>query len=192
MQIVSPTLSFQSGTYLGYSSLSGPCTKTATLAQQQMKRHLLIVFFPLYPFLIKIIAFPSSTKITYYRHSLVSNIAYIFAVFYLYKLVRIDFEKEDALRTIIYFLHIPDSLFPACCIYGKSFSGSDTSELLLCEKRQVGTVGSNRMLAAATTRITGIILLPSAGNRVLISNENTKRRNIRKDVLWILVIALGS
>ncbi|NIP31808.1 MAG: hypothetical protein GTO02_20035, partial [Candidatus Dadabacteria bacterium] len=90
---------------------------------------------------------------------IVSNIAYGFAVFYLYKLVLLDFEWDDALRTVIYFTIFPtayflhaaytESLFLALTI--ASFYYARNDKWALC-----GVIG----MLAALTRITGILLLP--------------------------------
>jgi len=150
-------------------------------------RHLFIVFFPFYPFLIKIIALVVQNYLL--SALLVSNIAYIFAVFYLYKLVRIDFEKEDALRTIIYFSIFPTAYFLHAAYTESLFLALTIASFYYARKDKWALSGVIGMLAA-TTRITGIILLPILVIEYL-SQREYKKENIRKDILWILVIALG-
>jgi len=73
------------------------------------ERHLLIAFFPLFPLITKLFSFVFQNYLL--SGLIVSNIAYGFAVFYLYKLVRLDFERSDALRTAIYFSIFPTAYF---------------------------------------------------------------------------------
>jgi len=151
------------------------------------ERHILIAFFPLYPFLIKILALVLQNYLL--SALLVSNIAYIFAVFYLYKLVRIDFEKEDALRSIIYFSIFPTAYFLHAAYTESLFLALTIASFYYARKDRWALSGVIGMLAA-TTRITGIILLPVLVIEYL-SQREYKKENIRKDILWILVIALG-
>jgi len=151
------------------------------------ERHLLIAFFPLYPFLIKI---PALVLQNYLLSALlVSNIAYIFAVFYLYKLVLLDFEKEDALRSIIYFSIFPTAYFLHAAYTESLFLALTIASFYYARKDRWALSGVIGMLAA-TTRITGIILLPVLVIEYL-SQRQYKKENIRKDILWILIIALG-
>ena len=151
------------------------------------ERHLLIAFFPLYPFLIKILALVLQNYLL--SALLVSNIAYIFAVFYLYKLVRIDFEKEDALRSIIYFSIFPTAYFLHAA-YTESLFLALTIASFYYERKDRWALSGVIGMLADTTRITGIILLPVLVIEYL-SQREYKKENIRKDILWILVIALG-
>jgi len=151
------------------------------------ERHLLIVFFPLFPLLTKLFSFIFQNYLL--SGLIVSNIAYGFAVFYLYKLVRLDFEQDDALRTVIYFTIFPtayflhaaytESLFLALTI--ASFYYARNDRWALC-----GVIG----MLAAMTRITGILLLPVLLVEYLHQRE-FKKENIKKDILWIFVIGFG-
>jgi Gpi18-like mannosyltransferase len=151
------------------------------------EKHLLIVFFPLYPFLIKIFSLVFQDHLL--SALLISNIAYIFAVFYLYKLVHIDFEKEDALRSIIYFSIFPTAYFLHAAYTESLFLALTLASFYYARKDRWALSGVIGMLAAAT-RITGIILLPVLVIEYL-SQREYKKENIRKDILWILVIAIG-
>ena len=151
------------------------------------ERHLFIVFFPFYPFLIKIIALVLQNYLL--SALLVSNIAYIFAVFYLYKLVLLDFKSEDALRSIIYLSIFPTAYFLHAAYTESLFLALTIASFYYARKDKWALSGTLGMLAA-TTRITGIILLPVLVIEYL-SQRQYKKENIRKDILWILVIALG-
>ncbi len=55
-----------------------------------------IVFFPFYPFMVKLFALIFRNYML--SAVIVSNIAYAFAAFYLYKLILLDYPEEIALR----------------------------------------------------------------------------------------------
>jgi hypothetical protein len=65
-----------------------------------------IVFFPLYPLLVHIFTYVFREPLL--AALCIGNAAYIFSVFYLYRLTLLDFEENIAFRAILYF-----SLFPS-------------------------------------------------------------------------------
>src|ERR1700756_1277649 len=69
------------------------------------ERYLFIVFFPLYPLLIRLFALSSKNYVL--SALIVSNLAYCVSAFYLYRLTLLDYPKEIALRATFYF-----SIFP--------------------------------------------------------------------------------
>lgn len=73
------------------------------------ERYLLIAFFLLYPLIIKIFSFVFQNYLL--SSLIVSNIGFAVAAYYLYKLVRTDFESSDALRSVIYFSVFPTTYF---------------------------------------------------------------------------------
>jgi Gpi18-like mannosyltransferase len=150
-------------------------------------RHLMIVFFPLYPFLIKVLTFVLQNYLL--SALIISNVAYIFAVFYLYKLVLLDFDKDDALRTVIYFSIFPTAYFLHAAYTESLFLALTIASFYYARKDKWAFSGVLGMLAAMT-RITGIMLLPIMLIEYLHQRE-FKKENIRKDILWIFVIGIG-
>jgi 4-amino-4-deoxy-L-arabinose transferase-like glycosyltransferase len=63
------------------------------------------VFLPFYPLLIKLFALIFKNYML--SALIVSNLSYALAAYYLYKLVLLDYPKEDAIRAVFYF-----SIFP--------------------------------------------------------------------------------
>ena len=151
------------------------------------EKHLLIAFFPLYPIVIKIFSLLFQNYLL--SALLVSNIAYIFAVFYLYKLVRLDFEKDDALRSIIYFSIFPTAYFLHAAYTESLFLALTIASFYYARKQRWAVSGTLGMLSAMT-RVTGIIILPILLIEYLYLKE-FKKENVKKDILWILVIGLG-
>ena len=151
------------------------------------ERHLFIVFFPLLPLLTKTFSFLFQDYLL--SALIVSNIAYIFAIFYLYKLVLLDFEKEDAIRSVIYFSIFPTAYFLHAAYTESLFLALTIASFYYARKDRWAVSGVLGMLAAMT-RVTGIILIPVLLIEYLHQRE-FKKENIRKDILWIGVIGLG-
>lgn len=151
------------------------------------ERNLLIVFFPLYPYLVRL--FTALFRDYLLSSLIVANISYAAAVIYMYKLTRVDFEKEDAFRSAVYlsifptayFLHAgyTESLFIALTL--ASFYYGRTGRWALC--------GAFGMLAAAT-RITGILLVPALIIEYL-SQRKYRLGDVRPNALWIGLTAFG-
>ncbi len=151
------------------------------------ERHLHIVFFPLFPYLTKVFSFVFRDSLL--SGLIVSNISYIIAVFYLYKLVLLDFDKDDALRSVIYFSIFPTAYFLHAAYTESLFIALTVASFYYARKDRWAISGVLGMLSAMT-RVTGIILLPILLIEYLHQRE-FKKENIGKDILWIFVIGLG-
>lgn len=150
-------------------------------------RNLLIAFFPLFPLLTKIVSYIFQDLLL--SGLIVSNISYVIGVFYLYKLVLIDFEKDDALRAIIYFSVFPTAFFLHAAYTESLFLALTIASFYYARNENWAVAGLLGMLSALT-RITGIIILPILLIEYL-HQKDFKRENIRKDILWIFVVGLG-
>lgn len=151
------------------------------------KRYLLIVFFPLYPYLIKVFALVFKNYLL--SALIVSNLAYAATAFYLYKLVRLDFEDDDAYRSVIYISVFPTAYFLHAAYTESLFLALAIACFYYARKENWPLAGILGMLAAAT-RVTGIILLPVLIIEYL-HQKGYKLRDIKINILWISVIALG-
>ncbi|HVY55058.1 MAG TPA: glycosyltransferase family 39 protein [Thermodesulfobacteriota bacterium] len=151
------------------------------------KRNLLIVFFPLYPYAIKLFALIFKNYL--FSALLVSNLAYAAAVFYLYKLVKLDFDDDDAYRAVIYISVFPTAYFLHAAYTESLFLALAIACFYYARKEKWPLAGILGMLAAVT-RITGIILLPVLIIEYL-NQKDYKLKDIRINILWISIIALG-
>jgi len=151
------------------------------------ERNLNIVFFPLFPLLTSLFALVFQDYLV--SALIVSNLAYGAAVYYLYKLVNIDFESDDAYRSVIYFSIFPTAYFMHA-VYTESLFLALTIASFYYSRKQRWMLSGVIGMLAATTRITGILLLPVLVIEYL-SQREYKIRSIRKDIIWIGVIGLG-
>lgn len=151
------------------------------------EKHLLIAFFPLFPLLTKIVTFASQNYLL--SGLIVSNISYIFAVYYLYKLVLIDYDKNDALRAVICLSVFPTAYFLHAAYTESLFIALTVASFYYARNGRWALASILGMLTCLT-RITGILILPVLLIEYLYQKD-FKKENIKKDVLWILVIGLG-
>jgi len=149
--------------------------------------NMLIVFFPLYPYLIRVFALVFQDYLL--SAMIVSNLAYAAAAYYLYKLVNLDFEKEDAYRSVIYLSIFPTAYFLHAAYTESLFLALTISSFYYARRENWALSGAIGMLAAVV-RITGIILLPVLLIEYL-SQRGYRGNKIRKDVLWIGLIGVG-
>src|SRR3990172_8224228 len=146
-----------------------------------------IVFFPLYPFFIRLFALVLKN----YKLSalVVSNLAYVIACFYLYRLVLRSYTEEAAIRSVLYMSVFPtayffhagctESLFLALTIASFYYARGDRWLL-------AGLIG---MLASAT-RITGIFLVPALLIEYL-SQKEFRVSNIKLSFIYLGLIPIG-
>jgi hypothetical protein len=104
------------------------------IAQFGYDAPILVVFYPLYPLLIRVLT-------PLFKDSLATALAISFvATFFLFwgllLLVRLDFGDRVATRAVIFYAVWPAS-FIFFCGYAESGIGSDRLEHLLCENRQM-------------------------------------------------------
>ncbi|MBK5190276.1 MAG: glycosyltransferase family 39 protein [Methanosarcinales archaeon] len=146
-----------------------------------------IVFMPLYPFLIRLLA----SFIGNYEASalLISNLASIFACFYLYKLAKIDYSHNTALKSVFYFSIFPTAYFLIVGYTESLFLLLTIGCFYYARKAKWLSAGVMGMLASAT-RITGLVLLPSLLYEYFSQNSKPGSRSV-KDVFYLGMISFG-
>lgn len=145
------------------------------------------VFFPVYPWLIKTFSFLGG-----YLSSglLISHLALILALYYLYKLVNLDFSKKISKQTIYLLL-----LFPTSFFFGSVYTESVFLLLaILCfyTARKgnfflAGVLG----LIASITRVTGIFLWPALIYEFWLQHGSQIKKVMNPSVIWLALPPLG-
>jgi Gpi18-like mannosyltransferase len=154
-----------------------------------------IVFMPLYPFLIRLLAF--FTKNYPFAAMLISNFASLLAGFYLYKLVKIDYSHPTAIKSVFYLSIFPTSYFLIAGYTESLFLFLTIGCFYYARKGNWLPAGVTGMLASAT-RITGLILIPSLLYEYLWQKSKSKSKlkskyeskNV-KDALFLCMIGFG-
>lgn len=146
-------------------------------------------FFPIYPLLINVITGPfrldlySSLLSATLGGILISNVAFLFALFILFKLIKEDYSNEVGAWTILLLLAFPTSFY-----FGSVYSESlylllSVSSFYFARKGKWPLAGVLGMVASAT-RVFGIVLFPA----LLI--EAWQQKN-HKAIAYLLLIPLG-
>jgi Gpi18-like mannosyltransferase len=151
------------------------------------ERYLRIVFLPFYPLLIRLFTFVFRNYM--FSALIVSNLAYASAAFYLYKLVLLDYSEETALRSVVYFSIFPTAYFLHAGYTESLFLALTIASFYNGRKERwwlSGLIG----MAASLTRITGIILTPALVLEYLFQ-KGFRMKNLRKDILWLILIPFG-
>lgn len=151
------------------------------------ERNLQIVFFPLYPLLIKIVAFFVGSYVL--AGLWVSNLAFAGAAVYMYKLAKLDYGEEDSWRAFIYIVIFPTAYFFHAIYTESLFLFLAIASFYYARRGNWALSGGFGLLASAT-RITGIVLIPALIVEYL-AQKNYKFRETRKDVLWIGLTVVG-
>ena len=146
-----------------------------------------IAFFPLYPYLIRIFTVIFQNYML--SALIISNAAYAIAVYFLYKIVKLDFENEDAYRAVIYLSVFPTAYFLHAGYSESLFLALAIGSMYFGRKKSWALAGVLGMLAAST-RLIGIILLPVLVIEYL-SQKEFKLKEIRADILLLLIIGIG-
>jgi 4-amino-4-deoxy-L-arabinose transferase-like glycosyltransferase len=146
-----------------------------------------IVFLPLYPLLIRFLA--AVTGNFEVAALIISNLASLFACFYLYQLARIDYAESTALKSVFFLSIFPTSYFLIAGYTESLFLLLAIGCFYYARKGKWHFAGLMGMLAAAT-RITGILLLPSLLYELLAQETKTRARRV-KNALFLCMICLG-
>ena len=145
---------------------------------------LFIVFFPLYPLLIRLFAVFIGDYL--FSAMVVSNLASVLAVLLFYKLVSKDYTSNNAIRAVFYFLVFPTAYFLSAAYTESLFVFLSIASFYYAREGRWFLAGVFGGLAS-TTRITGVVLFPA----LIIEYWVQKRGQMRfKEIGWLLLIPL--
>jgi 4-amino-4-deoxy-L-arabinose transferase-like glycosyltransferase len=146
-----------------------------------------IVFFPLYPILIRIF----TISIDYINHSalIVSNICNMILFLYLYKLAKHEFNGNVAIKAVLFL-----SIFPTAYFFSAPYTESLFFALTIASfyyaRRGKWSFAGTLSLLASLTRLAGLLLLPV----LLIEYYHQKGWKPKKTdlkLLWIFLAIAG-
>lgn len=146
-----------------------------------------LAFFPLYPFLVKCGGIIAGNN--YISGIIASNIFLLVACVFLYKLVRLDFDENTALRSVKYLL-----LFPTAFIFSGFFTESLFVLLVIAcfyyaRKQNWFLAGLTGFCLALTKFIGVFVIMPILYE--YLANKNFMLAKTRKDILFLLLIPCG-
>lgn len=146
-----------------------------------------IVFFPLYPLIVKI--FSAFIKNYLLSALFVSNICFIFLLYFFYKLLRKDFSEEISFNSVLFL-----SIFPTAYFFHIGYSESLFLFLTIMSiyyaRREKWLIASVFGMLACLARINGIVLLPVILVEYLLSKKFTLAK-IKADIANLIIIPIG-
>ncbi|HEX9862236.1 MAG TPA: mannosyltransferase family protein [Candidatus Bathyarchaeia archaeon] len=146
-----------------------------------------IVFFPLYPVLIRLITF----NFEYINLSalIVSNVSSIFAAVYLFKLAQLEFGDDVAKKAVLYLSIFPTAYFLSAIYTEGLFFALVIASVYYARVGKWALAGF-LSLFAALTRIAGLLLLPTLIIEYL-HQKKWKLKDIRINIFWPLLALAG-
>jgi Gpi18-like mannosyltransferase len=146
-----------------------------------------IVFFPLYPLLVRII----TVDFAYINLSglIISNLSSIIMVIYLFKLARLDYSDRVAKKAVLYLSVFPTAYFLSAVYTESLFLALAIASLYYARNAKWPLAGFLGWLTALT-RIAGLLLLPVLVVEYFHQKEwKLKAANLK--LLWISLPAFG-
>lgn len=144
-------------------------------------------FFPLYPGLLKFFLSRGFNPVE--AGLLISNVAFLISCWLLYKLVNLDYSREEAAESVWYM-----ALFPTSFFFNAVYSESVYLVLVLLAfysaRRRLWWVSGLAGMLASITRNTGVLLIIPLFYEYLIQSEFSFRK-IRPGILWLGLIPAG-
>jgi Gpi18-like mannosyltransferase len=145
-----------------------------------------IVFFPLYPILIKLFTF----DLNYINLSalIVSNLSSLVAFFYLYKLVKLEFNTSIAVKAVMFLSFFPTAYFLTVPYTEAVFLALIIASIYYARLGKWHFAGF-LSLFAALTRISGLLLLPILF--VEYFNQKSWKPKVDLNMLWPFLALVG-
>ena len=117
-----------------------------------------IVFFPLYPVLMRLITFSFAN--VNLSGLLISNVASIIAVIYIFKLTKLDYSDNVAKKVVLFLCVFPTAYFMSAVYTESLFLALVIASFYYARNARWPLAGALGFLAALT-RIGGLVLLPA-------------------------------
>jgi Gpi18-like mannosyltransferase len=146
-----------------------------------------IVFFPLYPFLVRLITF----DFAYINLSglIISNISSLIAVIYLFKLAKLDYSDSVAKKAVLFLSVFPTAYFLSAVFTESLFLALTIASLYYARNAKWAYTGVLGLLASLT-RIAGLLLLPVLIVEYLHQKE-WKIKATDPKLIWTSLPAIG-
>jgi hypothetical protein len=147
------------------------------------------VFFPLYPILTRLVG-----KVLFDNYLLggiiISNVAYLLALVYLYKLTRLEFDSQVATRAVVYLSVFPTAFFLLGAYTESLFLLFAVSAFYYARKGNWLAASIMGLLAALTKQLGLLLLLPLLYE--YLAERKFAIRSVRLNVLLLSLIPIGT
>ncbi len=148
-------------------------------------------FFPLFPWLIRVLAFRFKESLFALLVSglTISNLSFLIALFLLYLLIRLDFKERVAQLSILFLLAFPGSFFLGAVYSESLFLVLILGAFYAARKKQWWVAGILGALASGT-RVVGILLLPALLWEWWEQNKEELAKYKRQDIVNLIPLFL--
>jgi hypothetical protein len=146
-----------------------------------------IVFFPLYPILIRLFTF--DFNFINLSALIVSNVCSLIAFFYLYKLTKLEFNESVAVKAVLFLSIFPISYFLSAPYTEGLFFALVIASIYYARLGKWQFAGLISLFAALT-RIAGLLLLPVLFVEYF-HQKGWKTRKTDMNILWIFLSLAG-
>lgn len=147
------------------------------------------VFFPLYPYLIKVFLIAENYVLT---GLVLSSLFSLFGFYFLYKLLLIDFDQKTCIKTIILLISFPTAFYFGA-IYTESLFLLLTVLSLYFIRKEKFLAASFFIVLASLTRFVGALLVISLVMEIYLHLKSKKvnLKNYLYSIISILIAPLG-
>lgn len=139
-------------------------------------------FFPSYPFLVRLLSHLTGDVMA--TGVLISNIAFLIGLVYLYKLVLIDYDRDISLTAVVYAIVFPTTLFFSAFLTESLFFMLVVSSFYYSRRKQWLRVGVLGFLASFTRSLGVFLFIP-------MLYEYLRQKKVDKNILFLFLIPLG-
>jgi len=145
-------------------------------------------FFPIYPALIR--ATTVFTHNSLISGLLISNLSFLAALYFLYKLLKMDYSEKVSRLSLLLLLFFPTSFFFGSYYTESVFLLISVLVFYFSRRGYFFPAAIFAMLASAT-RVTGIFLWPAIAIEFYLFYGNKKNKLINPHAIWLLLPPLG-
>ena len=146
-----------------------------------------IVFFPLYPILIRL----ATVDFNFFNLSalIISNVSSLFAFFFLYRLAKLEFNIEVAIKAVVFLCVFPTAYFLSAPYTEGLFLATVIASIYYARIGKWHLAGLFGLFASLT-RMAGLLLLPVLLVEYL-HQRSWKPRKTFFNVLWVFLALAG-
>ncbi len=146
-------------------------------------------FFPVYPSVIRLISnvFPSYL----FSALTISHLSFLAALYFLIRLIKLDYSEKTAHSTIMLLLLFPTSFFFAS-VYSESLFLLISVLVFYTARKKRWLLSSVLVSIATATRLTGVFLIPALLVEFWISNGKDIKKSFQNPSwIWFLLTPVG-
>jgi Gpi18-like mannosyltransferase len=144
-------------------------------------------FFPVYPWIIRVFNILGNYI---YSGLLISHLSFIFALFFLWKLIRLDYSVKVANTTLVLLLIFPTSFFFGSVYTESLFLLISVLSFFFIRKKMYFLACVFAAIASAT-RVTGIFIWPAILYEFWVINGKNIKKFLTPYLLWFSLPPLG-